>query len=251
MLTSAHRLSRNAVIDPTHSALEPSPAGLEAESRFFRHYESEDLVLFRLERMRQDFMNAKRCVGWPERFRATLDPSRKEYTRHANLFVLLSGMADTKGHSEIVHALQGSALSNSGTPLLQTWKMPVMAENSGTDFFSRSRKHMLGFMPDQRATTFREGCGIRASEKEYGQFYNRPYGASLCPAWASGPVFLLPRILPGLRPLEDGWETFACQPSPDIRDIRCAVPAPHGLSEAEWVDGKLSLHYPLKACSIL
>ena len=85
-----------------------------------------------------------------------------------------------------------------------------------------------------------EGCGIRASEKEYGQFYNRPYGASLCPAWASGPVFLLPRILPGLRPLKDGWKTFACQPSPDIRDIRCAVPAPHGLSEAEWVDGKLS-----------
>lgn len=124
MLTSAHRLSRNAVIDPTHSALEASPAGLEAESRFFRHYESEDLVLFRLERMRQDFMNAKRCVGWPERFRATLDPSREEYTRHANLFVLLSGMADTKDHSEIVHALQGSALSNSGTPLLQTWKMP-------------------------------------------------------------------------------------------------------------------------------
>ena len=157
MLTSAHRLSRNAVIDPTHSALEPSPAGLEAESRFFWHYEPGDLVLFRLERMRQDFMNAKRCVGWPERFRATLDPSREEYTRHANLFLLLSGMADTKDHSEIVHAQQGSALSNSETPLLQTWKMPVMAENGGIDFFSRPRKRVLGFMPDQRATTCRGG----------------------------------------------------------------------------------------------
>ena len=89
-----------------------------------------------------------------------------------------------------------------------------------------------------------ERCGTSASEKEYCGFYNRPYGASLCHAWASGPVFLLPRILLGLRPLEDGWKTFTCRPSPDAGNLRGAVPTPHGLIEAEWVNGTLSLRYP-------
>lgn len=177
-------------------------------------------------------------------FRATLDPSIEEYTRHANLFALLSGMADIKKHPEIVKALQGTALPEFRTPFLQTWEMLLMAENGGIDFFSRSLERVWGFMLDQGATTFWERCGTSASEKEYCGFYNRPYGASLCHAWASGPVFLLPRILLGLRPLEDGWKTFTCRPSPDAGNLRGAVPTPHGLIEAEWVNGTLSLHYP-------
>ena len=51
MWSSAHRLSVRAVIDPTYSALEPSPAMLEADDRPYWHYEAEEFLLHRLETM--------------------------------------------------------------------------------------------------------------------------------------------------------------------------------------------------------
>ena len=69
MWSSAHRLSVRAVIDPTYSALEPSPAMLEADDRPYWHYEAEDFLLHRLETMQRNFVDAKRKVGWPGRFR--------------------------------------------------------------------------------------------------------------------------------------------------------------------------------------
>ena len=177
-------------------------------------------------------------------FRATLNPSEEEYTRHANLFALLSGMADEKDRAGLLKALRESTLPNFGTPFLQTWEMLVMAEAGHLDYFLERLEHVWGYMLDQDATTFWEGCGTYASEAEYCAFYGRPYGASLCHAWASGPAFLFPRIFLGLRPLEDGWKRFACRPCADLGDLRCTVPTPYGPIEAERVDGQLSLHHP-------
>ena len=177
-------------------------------------------------------------------FRATLNPSEEEYTRHANLFALLSGMADEKDRAGLLKALRESILPNFGTPFLQTWEMLVMAEAGHLDYFLERLEHVWGYMLDQDATTFWEGCGTYASEAEYCAFYGRPYGASLCHAWASGPAFLLPRILMGLAPVEDGWKTFRCRPVRNFGNFCCTVPTPDGPIEASWKDGILTLNHP-------
>lgn len=62
--------------------------------------------------------------------------------------------------------------------------------------------------------------------------YGRPYGRSLCHAWASGPAFLLPRLLLGLLPGPDGWERTALSPwTEGLREagpLALRVPTPLG-----------------------
>jgi hypothetical protein len=38
----------------------------------------------------------------------------------------------------------------------------------------------------------------------------------MCHAWGAGPVFLLPEIIFGLKPIEDGWKTFSIDPCPGL-----------------------------------
>ena len=146
-------------------------------------------------------------------FRAGLDGS-EEYTRHANLFALLSGLAEEKDRPRILRALCGEELPGLGTPFLQGWEMLAAAEAGELEFFRRKLEEVWGYMLDQGATTFWEGCGKYESEQDYCAFYGRPYGASLCHAWASGPAFLLPRVLMGLAPVEDAGRRSAAVPPP-------------------------------------
>lgn len=176
-------------------------------------------------------------------FRAGLDGS-EEYTRHANLFALLSGLAEEKDRPRLLRALCGEELPGLGTPFLQGWEMLAAAEAGELEFFRRKLEEVWGYMLDQGATTFWEGCGKYESEQDYCAFYGRPYGASLCHAWASGPAFLLPRVLMGLAPVEDGWKTFRCRPAAAFGDFCCTVPTPAGTIEASWKDGVLTLKHP-------
>ena len=176
-------------------------------------------------------------------FRAGLDGS-EEYTRHANLFALLSGLAEEKDRPRLLRALCGEELPGLGTPFLQGWEMLAAAEAGELEFFRRKLEEVWGYMLDQGATTFWEGCGKYESEQDYCAFYGRPYGASLCHAWASGPAFLLPRVLMGLAPVEDGWKTFRCRPVAGFGDFCCTVPTPAGTIEASWKDGVLTLKHP-------
>ena len=59
--------------------------------------------------------------------------------------------------------------------------------------------------------------------------YGRPFGRSLCHAWASGPAAILPEAVLGLRPLDDGWARFEVQPAlGDLEWASAVVPAPTG-----------------------
>ena len=176
-------------------------------------------------------------------FRAGLDGS-EEYTRHANLFALLSGMAEEKDRSGLLTAICRDELPELGTPFLQGWELLVAAEAGKLEFFRKKLDEVWGYMLEQGATTFWEGWGRYSSEKDYCAFYGRPYGASLCHAWSSGPAFLLPRVLMGLVPEEDGWKTFHCRPVRNFGNFCCTVPTPEGPIEASWKDGVLMLTHP-------
>ena len=49
-------------------------------------------------------------------------------------------------------------------------------------------------MLDAGATSFWEGFDANEKGDEMLRFYGRPYGKSLCHAWSSAPVFLLPML---------------------------------------------------------
>ena len=51
-----------------------------------------------------------------------------------------------------------------------------------------------GGMIKDGATTFFEAYGEGKSGSGLYDFYDRPFGLSLCHAWSSAPVFLLPMI---------------------------------------------------------
>ena len=51
-----------------------------------------------------------------------------------------------------------------------------------------------GGMLDAGATSFWEGFDANEKGDEMWRFYGRPYGKSLCHAWSSAPVFLLPML---------------------------------------------------------
>lgn len=59
--------------------------------------------------------------------------------------------------------------------------------------------------------------------------YDRPYGMSMCHAWASGPAAILPEAILGLRPLASGWASFTVDPRlDDLQWAAAAVPVPDG-----------------------
>ena len=177
-------------------------------------------------------------------FSADIDGKTGEYTRHANLFALMSGLAEEKDRHGILNALVGTGLQPFGTPFLATWELLVLAESGKTSCAMEKIRSIWGNMLSWGATTFWEGVGDYREEKDFCEFYGRPFGASLCHAWASGPAFLLPRILLGLAPTADGWKEFRCTPRPGYGDICCTVPTPFGRIKAEWRGGKLHLDHP-------
>lgn len=95
------------------------------------------------------------------------------------------------------------------------------------------------------ATTFFEACDESLKGNDIYAFYNRPYALSLCHAWSSGPAALLPILLFGAEPAEDGWRTLRLAPSALLRDGDAAtIPTPHGEIELWMENGELKKKLP-------
>ena len=61
-------------------------------------------------------------------------------------------------------------------------------------------RRFWGGMMKYGATTFFEAYGEGKSGKNLLDFYDRPFGLSLCHAWGSAPAFLLPMIFRNKQP---------------------------------------------------
>lgn len=59
---------------------------------------------------------------------------------------------------------------------------------------------------------------------------------SLMHAWSSGPVYLLPMYLAGLRPTKSGWKEWEAAPvSAGLKDVEASVQTPVGQIKVQWV----------------
>ncbi|PRY18381.1 family 78 glycoside hydrolase catalytic domain [Kineococcus rhizosphaerae] len=127
---------------------------------------------------------------------------------HATLFAVLSGVsgpAEREGAARTL--LDGPATR---TPFVTAFALAALAEvGHGPEAVARVRRHW-GAMLEAGATSFwEEFADPRASPWS---MYGRPFGKSLCHAWAAGPASLLPQVVTGVRPASAGWATFTVDP---------------------------------------
>lgn len=179
-------------------------------------------------------------------FRAHPGRPEEGFNRYANILAVLSGLADGENARSAAQALLTDEMPAVGTPYMNALEcLALYRAGFAAEALERIRR-IWGGMLREGATTFWEGFDPRHEGLEHYAFYDRPFGKSLCHAWASGPVFLLPLFLFGVEPLEDGWKTFRISPASGLlREGDCAtLPVPGGDIRLLWRNGKLEIQKP-------
>jgi len=161
----------------------------------------------------------------------------QEFTRHPNLLAVFAGITSPEETSVIGAALAGDVLPRVGTPYMSAFEVLALHRAGMDDAALAKIREIWGGMLAQGATAFWEAFTPGESGPACTAFYDRPFGRSLCHAWATGPLFLLPMILFGAEPTADGWKEYAFSPRPGVTGS-LAVPVPGGLFEAEVEAGR-------------
>ena len=68
-----------------------------------------------------------------------------------------------------------------------------------------------------------DGCGGIGSRKY--EMYGGKYHKSLCHAWGASPIYLLGRYFLGVKPVDDGYAHYVCEPNfGDLQWVKGTVP---------------------------
>ncbi|MFH0910761.1 MAG: alpha-L-rhamnosidase C-terminal domain-containing protein [Planctomycetota bacterium] len=166
--------------------------------------------------------------------------------RHANFLALLSGTATLSQRRRILsRVLQNPDIPAVGTPYMRFFELLALARCGRVPAMLEGIRNYWGGMLDEGATTFWEAYDPAQKGAEHLAFYGRPFGRSLCHAWAAGPVYLLSSALTGLEPLEAGWRRFRVRPGASGLDWACAtVPTPLGEIRLELDGRSLTVKIP-------
>lgn len=167
------------------------------------------------------------------------------FNRYANMLAILGEMVDDATTQRLGEALSTADLPPVGTPYMASLEILALHRSGQATAAMQKLRKLWGAMLKDGATTFWEGYSETEKGDERYVFYGRPFGKSLCHAWSSGPAFLLPLMLFGCEPVEDGWRRFRLEASPLLQEGDCiCVPTPKGNIEAEFRNGKLELTIP-------
>ncbi len=148
-----------------------------------------------------------------------LDARRSEApARYANFLAVLASMheGDTVPPG-VTAALHGADI---GTPFMTAFRLRALAEAGDREGAVSEIRHLWGPMLDRGPGTFWEEV---TTDDDTLAMYGRPFGRSLCHAWAAGPAVVLPEAVLGLRPLGDGWSRFEIDPHLGDLEWACAV----------------------------
>lgn len=165
--------------------------------------------------------------GWDpstRRWRERLTDDAGQASSYPNFLAALSGIAPDKASTEMAQAIRDGAV---GTPFMRALALRALGLiGDGRSAIAEIRDRW-GALFDEGAVSFPEEFA-RPGETPY-EMYGRPYGKSLCHAWGSGPVALLPQLILGIQPDPDGWSGFTV--APELGDLDWAaarVPTVHG-----------------------
>lgn len=120
-------------------------------------------------------------------------PGSSEFLRHQNFLAVLSIATEAETRRIVEHLLKNE-LPAVGTPYMKTFEIMALCHAGFKEDAVREIRRFWGGMMDSGATTFFEAYGDGKDGNGLYDFYDRPFGLSLCHAWSSAPVFLLPLI---------------------------------------------------------
>jgi hypothetical protein len=116
------------------------------------------------------------------------------------------------------------------TPYMATFEVLALMKGGEKAAALAKFESVWGAMADAGVDTYWESWDCSEREDERYAFYNRPFGRSLCHAWSSGPVFLIPGVFLGIEPGEDGWRKAIRRPycAEFAPGAEVVVPTPYG-----------------------
>ena len=120
-------------------------------------------------------------------------PEKNEFLRHQN-FLAVGSVASPEESRRIGEHLCQDKLPAVGTPYMKSFEIMALIRSGFKKEAAEEIRRFWGGMVNEGATTFWEAYGKGKSGTGLYDFYNRPYGLSLCHAWSSAPAFLLPMI---------------------------------------------------------
>jgi alpha-L-rhamnosidase len=166
-------------------------------------------------------------------------------TRYPNFLAVISGLTGENQYDGMRKLLEDPAVPTVGTPYMYGFEMIALARLGDVQTLIGLVKSYWGGMLGQGATSFWEAYDPKQSGNQHYEFYNRPYGKSLCHAWSAGPAVLLPAEIAGLRPLEDGWESFTVDPNPgQLQWVSTTVPTKFGNITVDIENRNISIRFP-------
>ncbi len=160
---------------------------------------------------------------------------------YPNFLALLAGMA----RPDQVAGIRQNLIDHpcQGTPFMRGFELLALARAGDPDLATQQLRDYWGGMLDRGATTFWED--FKPGEQGDYTMYKRPFGRSLCHAWASGPAAILPAVVLGVRPLKDGWKEFAVEPHlGSLKWASACVPTPAGNIEIQADANKTTIDIP-------
>jgi len=172
-----------------------------------------------------------RRLFWSERNGAFRDCTGSERTgRHANLLAVLAEVPNAEQRRRLIDSvLRNPAVPAVGTPYMRSLEAAALARCGLRAEMIEGLRAYWGGMIQAGASSFWERYDAAASGDAHLAMYGRPYGASLCHAWSSGPIFLLSGELFGAEPVAPGWSRFTLKPRfTGLEQCSAAIPTPHG-----------------------
>ena len=184
---------------------------------------------------------------WDEEKGAFIDSyqsGRRKVTRHANIFAIIFGFADSEETGSILeNVLLNEEVPAITTPYFKFYELEALAMLGRFDVVMESIRSYWGGMLEQGASTFWEEYKPGQPEEEQYGMYGDKYGKSLCHAWGASPIYLIGRYCMGVRPTSAAYDTFEAAPQLDLfGHFSCFFPVGQGTVWMDWKDGVLDVY---------
>ena len=173
------------------------------------------------------------CAAWrakADALKQKVLASGMDRTRHARALAVVFDLVNGDEAKRYAREIAQGDLPPTVTPYMSTFEVWALAKGGEREAAKRKFESVWGAMTDFGVDCFWEGWDAADKGDQVYEYYGRPYGRSLCHAWASGPAFLIPGVFLGVQPASDGWRTFEVKPlMPDIApNARVTVPSRQG-----------------------
>lgn len=203
-----------------------------SEERYLKHYDQLK------EQIKASFWDEERGA-----YIDSFESGKRNITRHANIFALLWGYADTEQRERIIaNVLLNDGVPQISTPYFKFYELEVMCNIGRLEYVTDQIQEYWGGMLQLGATTFWEEYNPAVTGLERYGMYGDRYGKSLCHAWGASPIYLLGRYYLGVYSTSAGYDTFVVEPQlGGLEWMKGTVPVNGGTVSVELTQESLQI----------